>query len=88
MESSIIIQNSIEAHGGLWAIYGAHVTTHCFSVFIEVVKKQGKFSVRKPMVRICTFLHNLIIKPFTLKACFTTSTSYIVGSDKEDVRIF
>lgn len=63
-----------------------HIVSQCS--FIEVVKKQGKFSVRKPMVRICTFLHNLIIKPFTLKACFTTSTSYIVGSDKEDVRIF
>lgn len=79
-------QNSAVAHGGLCVIYWEHVTSNFFSVFTEVVKKQG----RNPRVRICTFLNSLIIKQLTLKAGSTTHTHTHthVGPHGEHVSIF
>lgn len=68
-------QNSTVAHGVLCVIYQEHVNSNCFPVFTEVVKKQGgrgRFSLGKSMVRIRTFLDNLIIKKFTFRTCSST----------------
>lgn len=70
-------QNSTVAHGGLCITYQAHVTSNCFSLFTEVVKKQqGDLAPENQWLEY-VFLDNLIIVHFESMLCYTCMLAQI-----------